>query len=98
VIVSADTLCYFGPLEGVVAATANALRPGGRLVFTVEELIGDSAGAGHSIGLHGRYRHTRRYVERVLSDASLLPEIVSAELRLEAGDPVAGLVVRAAKQ
>jgi predicted TPR repeat methyltransferase len=98
VIVSADTLCYFGPLEGVVAAAASALRPGGRFVFTVEELIGDGADAGHSIGLHGRYRHTRQYVERVLADVHLRPEIVPAELRLEAGDPVAGLVVRAAKQ
>ena len=38
VIVSADTLVYFGPLDDVVAAAASALRPGGRLIFTVEEL------------------------------------------------------------
>ena len=38
VIVSADTLVYFGALEEVVAAAAKALRPGGVLVFTVEEL------------------------------------------------------------
>ena len=36
-IVSADTLVYFGPLQDVVAASAGALRPGGRLIFTVEE-------------------------------------------------------------
>jgi len=29
VIISADTLVYFGRLEEVVAAAANALRPGG---------------------------------------------------------------------
>ena len=97
VIVSADTLVYFGPLEGVVAAAANALRPGGRLIFTVEELIGAGSEAGCSIGLHGRYCHSRRYLERVLADANLRPEIVPAELRLEAGDPVPGLVVRATK-
>ena len=97
VIVSADTFCYFGPLESVVAVAANALRPGGRLIFTVEELIGAGSDAGHSIGLHGRYRHSRRYLERVLADANLRPEIVPAELRLEAGDPVQGLVVRATK-
>ena len=95
VIVSADTLCYFGPLEGVVAAAASALRPGGRLIFTVEELTGGGPGARHSIGLYGRYRHSSRYVERVLAAVNLRSEIVSAELRLEAGDPVAGLVVRA---
>lgn len=35
-LVSADTLCYFGDLHGVAVAAAAALRPGGRLVFTVE--------------------------------------------------------------
>ena len=40
VIVSADTLVYFGALDAVTAAAANALRPGGVLVFTVEELSG----------------------------------------------------------
>ena len=95
VIVSADTFCYFGPLEGVVAAAANALRPGGRLIFTVEELTGDGSDAGYSIGLHGRYRHSREYIERVLAEVNLRVEVVPADLRLEAGDPVAGLVVRA---
>jgi len=95
-IVSADTLVYFGPLGDVVTAAAQALRPGGRLIFTVEELI--EAGAGYAIRLHGRYCHARPYVERVLAAANLRPEIVPAELRLEAGDPVQGLVVRATKR
>ena len=93
-IVSADTLVYFGPLETVAGAAANALRSGGRLIFTVEELGDTDAGPGYAIGPSGRYRHGREYVERVLADAGLRPEVVSAELRLEAGDPVAGLVVR----
>ena len=96
-IVSADTLVYFGPLQDVVAASASALRPGGRLIFTVEELIDAGSDAGYSISPHGRYSHTRQYLERVLADANLRPEIVPAELRLEAGDPVPGLVVRATK-
>ena len=90
VIVSADTLVYFGPLDEVVGAAANALRRGGRLVFTVEELAGDR----YSLGTSGRYRHAPEYVRRVLTAANLRPEIVSAELRLEAGEPVAGLVVQ----
>ena len=91
-IVSADTLVYFGPLDGVAAAAASALRPGGVLVFTVEELAGE---AGYAISPTGRYRHARGYVERVLADAGLQSEVVPAELRLESGEPVAGLVVRA---
>lgn len=97
VIVSADTLVYFGPLDEVVTAAAGALRPGGRLIFTVEELIEDNAGAGYSISPHGRYSHARGYLERALMNAGLQPEIVQAELRMEAGDPVPGLVVRATK-
>src|SRR5215471_13230587 len=75
VIVSADTLCYFGPLHEVVAAAAAALRPGGRFVFTVEELIGGESDPGYSLSLHGRYAHARPYVERVLADANLRSEI-----------------------
>jgi predicted TPR repeat methyltransferase len=97
VIVSADTLVYFGPLEAVAAAAATALRPGGVLVFTVEELTGGAGGPGHSLSPNGRYRHSRGYVERVLADAGLQPEIAAAELRVEAGEPVAGLVVRATR-
>jgi len=97
-IVSADTLVYFGPLEDVVMASAAALRPGGRLIFTVEELSDAAAGAGYSISPHGRYSHARQYLERVLVESELEPEIVPAELRLEAGDPVPGLVVRATRR
>jgi predicted TPR repeat methyltransferase len=95
--VSADTLVYFGALEDVVAASASALRPGGRLIFTVEESVDTGLGTGYSISHHGRYNHTRAYVERVLSAARFRPEVVPAELRLEAGEPVKGLVVRATK-
>jgi predicted TPR repeat methyltransferase len=98
VIVSADTLVYFGPLDEVAAAAANALRPGGRLIFTVEELPGEGSGDGYSISSSGRYRHSRAYLGRVLADVDLRPEILPSELRLEAGDPVPGLVVRATKR
>jgi predicted TPR repeat methyltransferase len=101
VIVSADTLVYFGRLEDVVAALAQALRPGGRLIFTVEEwtdgTIDGAPATGYSLGPHGRFRHGHAYVERVLTAADLQPEIAQAELRLEAGDPVPGLVVRATR-
>ena len=95
VIVSADTLVYFGPLDAVAAAAANALRPGGVLVFTVEELSATASNPGYSISPNGRYQHSSDYVERMLTDAGLQLEILPAELRREAGEPVAGLVVRA---
>jgi predicted TPR repeat methyltransferase len=94
VIVSADTLVYFGVLDDAVAAAAEALRPGGWLVFTVEALD-DSDAAEYRIKPHGRYSHARRYVERVLRAHGFHPEIERAELRMEGGMPVNGLVVRA---
>ena len=96
-IVSADTLVYFGALDEVIAAAADALRPDGRLVFTVEEFVGAGAGQDYCLRPHGRYNHSRAYVERLLTDAGLNPVIANAELRLEAGAPVEGLVVRAEK-
>ena len=96
-IVSADTLIYFGPLEELFAVGARALRPGGRLVFTLEELTGPACGPDYVLCPHGRYSHMRAYVERVLSAVGLDSEVAGAELRLEAGAPVAGLVVKARK-
>ncbi len=96
VIVSADTLVYFGALEGVAEASADALRPGGRLIFTVEEATDDGP-ATYCIKHHGRYNHHAAYVERALVDAGLEVHIARAELRVESGLPVAGLVVMATK-
>jgi predicted TPR repeat methyltransferase len=96
VIVSADTLVYFGALEAVIDAAAAALRPNGQLLFTVEETE-EADTADYRIKPHGRYSHSRAYIDRVLTGAGLRPQIVRAELRMEAGAPVAGLVVRAVK-
>jgi predicted TPR repeat methyltransferase len=93
-IVSADTLCYFGPLHAVARAAVRALRPGGWLIFTVESVDEAAAPAGYRINPHGRYSHTRNYVLRALAAAGFAD--VSAEpavLRMENQLPVDGLVV-----
>jgi len=97
IIVTADTLVYFGALEAVGAAAAAALRPGGLLVFTVEEAVEPDFADSYRIRPHGRYEHGPEYIRRLLVDVGLTPHIGHAELRLEAGVPVPGLVVRAAK-
>lgn len=94
-IVSADTLVYFGDLQGVLLAAGEALRPNGLFVFTLEHAVGVEGDIGYRLEWHGRYSHARSYVGRLLALSGLQPEIVPAELRMEGGVPVAGLVIRA---
>ena len=97
VIVSADALVYFGDLDSVLADAADALRANGLFVFSLEHAVGGALDVGYRLEWHGRYSHGRSYVEQLLVRCGLRPEIVHADLRMEAGAPVAGLVVRAAK-
>jgi predicted TPR repeat methyltransferase len=53
--------------------------------------------AGYRLERHGRYSHGPAYVGRLLTGLGLKPGITEAELRMESGAPVAGLVVRATK-
>jgi predicted TPR repeat methyltransferase len=99
VIVSADTLCYFGDLQEVMAAVAVAVRPGGFFIFTVErgEEGDDTMPAGFRINPLGRYSHQESYVSRTVAEAGMeLRSVAHGELRQEMGSPVTGLVVTAA--
>jgi len=94
-IVSADTLVYFGDLTDVIAAGTRALRTDGLFVFTLEHAIDDDT--TYRLERHGRYSHGENRVRELLAAAGLRPTIARAELRMEAGVPVAGLVVCATK-
>ena len=97
VLLSADTLCYFGDLQPVIAAAGGSMCAGGTLVFTVE-MLGDDAELPFRLEPHGRYAHARSHVERVLSHAALhLLEISPETLRHEGGNPVRGWLVAARK-
>jgi predicted TPR repeat methyltransferase len=96
-IVSADTLVYFGDLESILAVAAGALRQNGVFVFTLEHAVGCASDVDFRLEWHGRYSHARAYVERSLAVAGLRPTFAEAELRMEAGAPVSGLVVRTVK-
>ncbi|HUW54117.1 MAG TPA: tetratricopeptide repeat protein [Rhodanobacter sp.] len=92
VVLSADTLVYFGELAPVLGAMHDALRPGGWVGFTLEAIEGDEDRA--ELTSSGRYRHSPAYVERVLREAGFLGAGIAADsLRKEGGQPVASLVV-----
>lgn len=93
-VVSADTLCYFGDLAPVFKAAHAALCAGGWLVFSVEAL--DDGDAPYRMQYHGRYAHSRSYLEQTMRAAGFTPVSVDAEvLRKEAMQPVNGWVVTA---
>lgn len=96
-IVAADVLCYFGPLDAILAAAAMALRPGGRVAFTVERLA-EGAGLPVRVNPHGRYAHAEAHVRAALAGAGLTTfRIARDTLRHESGAPVEGLVVLATR-
>lgn len=93
VILSADTLCYFGPLDAVSVAARQALRARGLFVFSVEN-AGDKAPEGHLLNPHGRYAHTEPYARSCLSQSGFnVLAVDQVVLRTEGGMPVNGLVV-----
>lgn len=97
-IVSADTLVYFGELETVCTAAVDALRPGGWLAFTVERLADPAAEPGFHLEPSGRYSHAEPYLRRVLTGAGIaIANLDGVGLRLESGQPVAGFLVVARK-
>jgi len=94
VVLSADTLVYFGELMPVLTAAYAALRPDGWIAFTLEAMEGDEDGT--ELSSSGRYRHTLRYVQRVLHTVGFNDVRIGADtLRKETGQWVNGWVVLA---
>jgi predicted TPR repeat methyltransferase len=97
VVISVDTLVYFGALEGAMSAAATALRPGGVLAFTLEA---ETIGSSERFRLHqsGRYSHSEDYVRECLEAAGFKVLLIEGGvLRQEAGADVLGHVVLARK-
>lgn len=95
VIVSADTLVYFGDLAPLLKAAAGALKAAGSLVFTVEK-SDEESGNGFRLNPHGRYAHAHDYIKASLAASGFdLRAAETVVLRKEAGQPVVGLLVTA---
>ncbi|QYZ67376.1 MAG: hypothetical protein OI74_07500 [Gammaproteobacteria bacterium (ex Lamellibrachia satsuma)] len=93
-IVSADTLCYFGALEEVTRASFEALKPGGLMLFSIEKIANPQPGNTFILRPHGRYSHAENYLRNLLSACGF--DLISIEnqiLRKEAGRQVEGLIV-----
>ena len=100
VVISADTLVYFGALEEPLRAARACLRRDGLLIFTVEHEDPDGdLGSGdrpYRLETHGRYSHSERYIASALQAAGFGGiSIERGVLRRERGSDVRGLVVLA---
>jgi predicted TPR repeat methyltransferase len=58
-VLALDVFIYVGALERVVPEIARVLRPGGRVLFSVETV----EGSGFSLAPSGRFQHSPAYVE-----------------------------------
>jgi predicted TPR repeat methyltransferase len=95
VVISADTLVYFGALEDAMNAAAAALEAGGVLAFTLEA---EPVGSAERFRLHksGRYSHSADYARECLEAAGFAVLLIEGGvLRKEAGTDVLGHVVLA---
>jgi predicted TPR repeat methyltransferase len=98
VVLSADTLVYFGALGEAMAAARACLREGGFLAFTLENLVDGASGKAFHLQPHGRYCHAEWYVRDVLAAAGFGDIVIAADtLRNEGGKAVAGHVVTAVR-
>ena len=88
-IVAADVFVYIGALDASFAATATALRPGGRFAFSTESHDGD----GVQLRPSSRYAHADTYI-RVLAETHGFEVRTATEvaLRLEHGTPIPGIL------
>jgi predicted TPR repeat methyltransferase len=94
IVLSADTLCYFGALEAVAEAAFAALAPSGVLAFSVEAM--EEEASDYRLQSNGRYAHAGAYVDRALAAAGLdVIARTSSVLRTEGRRPVNGWIVTA---
>lgn len=90
-VTAADVFMYVGALDRIVARIAAALPEGGVLAFSVER----HEGAGDFV-LHPsrRYAHSEAYLRRLLATNGFdVLSLDEATIRMDRGEPVAGLIV-----
>jgi predicted TPR repeat methyltransferase len=94
-IISADTLCYFGDLKPFFQAASRCLKAGGYLIFTLEKI--ESAGyTDYQLNHHGRFSHDKDYVGKALDSCDFnWVNYETVVLRQESGVQVIGLLVTA---
>ena len=86
-IVATDVFCYIGDLSETMQAAWTALKPSGRLIFSVEA----QSTRGFTLTDTGRYAHKPAYVQKIAKSSGFCQIAGRTDrLRTEYGDPVKG--------
>ncbi|MGV1098885.1 tetratricopeptide repeat protein [Thiovibrio sp. JS02] len=86
-IVAADVLIYVGGLESIFPLLAERLAPGGRVLFSTEQLDGD----GYVLRQSGRFAHSPAYIREVAERCGLkVLAFEAARIRKEKGEWLLG--------
>lgn len=94
---AADVFTYFGELNSLFVLLFNALRRGGRILFSISENYENND--NYFLHASGRFLHGRQYVEKSLKHQGFIIEkIYRTKLRNEGEKEVYGWIVMARKQ
>jgi predicted TPR repeat methyltransferase len=94
-VTAADVFMYVGALDGVFATVAAALKAGGLFAFSVEYHSGPEDVV---LRASRRYAHSEGYLWRLLAEAGLsVISLGRADIRMDRGEAIEGLIVVAAK-
>ena len=93
---AADVFTYFGALNNLFALLFTSLKPDGRVLFSISEnSLNDQ---DYFLHLSGRFLHSRKYVESLLTKQGFLIEKMNrTKLRNEGEKEVFGWIVMARK-
>lgn len=87
-VVAADSAIYFGDLTALFERIARVLQPGGLFAFNAE-----TTETGFRVLPSGRFAHAVSYIETIAARDFAVLEMQATTLRLEAAQPVEGVLI-----
>jgi len=92
-----DTFTYVGRLEQILKLIHQRLKPGGRLLFSTEKLLGTREHS-YRLNISGRYSHHPDYLTDVLSKTGFgILRMQDVTIRTESGYPLEGQFICASR-
>jgi predicted TPR repeat methyltransferase len=94
-VAAADVMMYLGDLDAAFANVAALIKPKGLFAFSVEKSTSDE---GFELRTSMRYAHSAAHVEKALATHGLrVSAMEQTTIRMDAGQPIVGLLLLAAR-